>query len=566
MSVLVSLPEQPKGETSRLTPPSMGWSKRLLTITFVALLIAGVWSINALEINLATLILGWENAVSFVERVFPLTLPEFPELLEMIGQTLAIVVLSTVVGFFLSVPVALLAARNTTIHPTVRTVTRFSIVILRAVPDFIIAIFFVRVFGLGALPGILALGVGSVGMMGKLYADAIEEIDPGPIEALKAAGAGRLQQITSGVIPQVQPQLIATALHAFDINLRSSVLLGFVGVSGIGMYISVALETMNYGRGLGLTAVLLVLALGAELVSNLIRKSLLGGYDTSSKNRWLEVFMVRLTPRGWVQQQQTLSPYKQPWTPERITERMWAVLALIVIGISLVAAGIEVEQLEGGLMKGLETIMRYFPPETAGILGLLLESMVETVQMGLAGTLVGLVVALPFGLLSARNVVRNPTVNAIARGMVVSIRAIPGIIIGIVFVVLTGLGATAGALALSVGAIGFFGKIIADSLEEADVRVQDAVRTTGATGPQVFFASTLRQVSPALASHTMHQLDANLRGATSMGVIGAGGIGFYMTNASRVLEFGVVTTSLILVIITVIASEGLAMWTRKEVQ
>lgn len=571
-------PAGPQTATDFPKPPKTRPSRVLLGLMFVLLLIAGIWSMNELNINIATLVLGWDNALGFFERVFPLTLPEFPELMKMIGQTLAIVVLATVVGFLLSVPMALLAAHNTTPHPTVRMLARFGIVIIRAVPDFIIAIFFVRVFGLGALPGILALGVGSVGMMAKLYADAIEEVDQGPIEALRASGAGKLQQIVSGVIPQVKPQLIATALHAFDINLRGSVLLGFVGVTGIGMYISVALETMNYGRGIGLTAVLLVLALGAELISNLIRRSLLGGYDNSQKkNRWLEIFMVRLTERGWVRKQQHSQEQldtpanertmrKQPWTADRVKEKFWTIAMFVVIGVSLLGSGIEFTQLEGGLKKGFETIMLYFPPETAGIFDKLFASMVETVQMGLAGTLVGLVIALPFGLLSARNVVNNPRINAIARGLVVTIRAIPGIIIGITFVVLTGLGATAGALALSVGAIGFFGKIIADSLEEVDVRVQDAVRTTGATNTQVFFASTLRQVSPALAAHTMHQLDSNLRGATSMGVIGAGGIGFYMTNASRVLEYGVVTTSLILVIATVIISESLAIWTRKEVQ
>src|SRR5690606_2249370 len=205
--------------------------------------------------------------------------------------------------------------------------------------------------------------------------------------------------------------------------------------------------------------------------------------------------------------------------------------------------------LAGGLSKGLETLGMYLPPETAGIGGTLLSVMVETIQMGLAGTLLGIVIAIPLGLLSAGNLVFSRVLHSVSRAMVVTIRAVPGIIVGIAFVVITGLGATAGALALAVGSIGFFAKVIADSLEEVDVRVQDAVRASGATGVQVFFAATLRQVMPALAAHTMHQLDRNIRGATGLGVIGAGGIGFYLNNAQRVLEYGVVTTSVILIVL-----------------
>src|SRR5690606_39715475 len=137
-----------------------------------------------------------------------------------------------------------------------------------------------------SLPGILALGLGSVGFMAKLFADAIEEIDPGPREALRAAGAGTFQQIVGGVLPGLRPALVATTLHAFDINLRASVILGFVGVAGIGMHISAALDTMNYRLGLGLTLILLIICLAAELLSSLVRQGRHGHQPPSSGRRW----------------------------------------------------------------------------------------------------------------------------------------------------------------------------------------------------------------------------------------------------------------------------------------
>ena len=560
----VQLPSRPRTSASR----------RLLQVTLLGVLAAACWSVHALGINIATFIDGWDNTVNFLSRTVPLTLPSAQETLGMIGQTLAIVVLATVLGLATSLPLAFLAARNTTPHPIVRSCARMLIVLERAVPDFIVAIFFVRVFGLGALPGILALGLGSVGLMGKLFADAIEEIEPGPRQALRAAGAGPMQQVVSGILPQLRPQIVATTLHAFDINLRGSVILGFVGVSGIGMYISAALETMNYRLGLGLTAVLLVLCLAAELISGLIRRSMFGHTGRSRSSRWFAVLTAQLPARGWLrgrdgrrdrgaEAEVRLSP---PWDGTRIRNTVWSALLVAILAGSALTAGVSLHQLTGGVAAALDTLALYVPPSHGGIPEKLLATMAETIQMGLAGTLVGLIIAIPFGLLSARNVAPGPRTATVCRALVVTIRAIPGIIVGICFVVITGLGPTAGALALAIGAIGFFAKVIADSLEEVDIRVQDAVRTCGSTGLQVFFAATLRQVAPALAAHTMHQLDTNLRAATALGVIGAGGIGFYMTNASRVLEYGVVTSCLILVVGTVLLSEGLAMWTRKEVQ
>lgn len=581
----------------------MSLSRRLLTVVLIGVLVLSAWSIHDLGIRPMLFVESWENGADFLRRTVPFTFPPLPELWEMIGQTLALVVLATLLGFVISLPMALLAARNTTINAPVRHVARFLIVLERAVPDFIVAMFFVRALGLGTLPGILALGLGSLGMMAKLYADAIEDIDPGPVEALRASGAGRLQQIVGGVIPQLKPQLIATAMHAFDVNLRGSVILGFVGVTGIGMFISAALETMNYARGLGLTLVLLALCLVAELISGLVRRhTLTGGSRAGGRSRWLEALRFQPTERGWIRGGHQNAPVPTraadepasdgsadpaqatetedsqtapcpsarrsvtpPWTAERVRSTLWTALFVLLIAVSFVFSGVELRAMSGGLHQAVSTLALYFPPDAGGIPEKLLATMWETIQMGLAGTLIGLVIAIPFGLASAQNVSRSRTVSAIARACVVSIRAIPGIIVGIALVVITGLGAVAGTFALAVAAIGFFSKVIADSLEEVDVQVQDAVRSSGATGVQVFFGATLRQVAPALMAHTMHQLDRNIRGATGLGVIGAGGIGFYLNNAQRVLEFGVVTTCLLLIVATVLLSEALAMWTRREV-
>ena len=130
------------------------------------------------------------------------------------------------------------------------------------------------------------------------------------------------------------------------------------------------------------------------------------------------------------------------------------------------------------------------------------------------------------------------------------------------FVVITGLGEVAGAAALGIGAVGFLGKLVADSLEEVDAGPEHALQATGGSRWQVFFAATLPAGSRALVAHVLYLLDTNIRSATLLGIVGAGGIGFYLLSASQVLQFGVVTTILIMIFVTVMLVELLALWLR----
>lgn len=219
-----------------------------------------------------------------------------------------------------------------------------------------------------------------------------------------------------------------------------------------------------------------------------------------------------------------------------------------------------------GLLELPETLALFFPPSTGGSLVNLLEQLVVTIQISLAATLIGGVLAIPVGVLAARNVVPNKFVHQTFRVIIVVVRGIPELILAIIFVVISGLGGVAGTLALSVGAVGLLSKLVADSLEETDVQVQEAMRTAGATETQVFFSATLRQAAPAFVAHTMYLLDTNIRSATLLGVVGAGGIGFLLLNASRINQFDVVTMVLILMVAVVLIVEGLSVWLRKVVR
>lgn len=559
----VPLPPRPRPSANRVAA-STG---------LVVLLGAAIWSVGALEINLASMVRSLDNAANFLGRIVPLDFPPIGDLLVMTGQTLAIVVVATVLAVVLSLPIALFAAANTTTGPAARGVARMVIVTFRAVPDLIFAIVLFRLFGLGALPGILALGLHSIGMIGKLYADAIEQLDGGPAEAVRAAGGGRLQWIASTVIPQVMPQLIATALHRFDINLRTSVLLGYVGVGGIGLELANALRTMQYQRGMALALVILILCIVVEMLSGAIRARLLGRVSTDRRGLLGFIDLIAagwvMAPRGGREPQLTRSGRLRvapQWDGERIRRFAGVALTIMVVVLATAYADMDLSTLFDDLLALPHVLATFLPPSPQDLLDKLLGAMFVTIQIGLAATLMGLVLALPIGIFAARNVAPSDSVANLFRTIIVVIRGLPELILAIVFIVITGLGPVPGALALAIGSVGLLGKLVADSLEETDVRVQDAVRATGATPSQVFFAATLRQSAPQFIAHVLYQLDVNIRSATLLGIVGAGGIGFYLLNASRVQEFDVVSFIIVMVLVTVLAVEAFAVWTRRALR
>lgn len=573
MAVLTPVEERKPGQKGLPVPkrPRPSINTIAVAVVMIGMLLMSIWSFIDIGFNVSTLITGFENAANFVGRMFPLDFPPLDELVALTVETLAIVTIATLLAVVLSVPTALLAASNTTPNRTTAGAAKVFILVMRAIPDLVLAIIFFRMFGLGALPGILAMGLSSIGMVGKLYSDAIEELDRGPIEALRAGGASRIQQMTSGIIPALMPQIIATALHRFDINLRASVLLGYVGVGGIGLALANALNTMNYQRGMALALIVLILCMVVELISGSIRMILLG---RSSKQRGLMGLLVKLSD-GWVTKPtethnaQRLKSGKirtsPPWDADRIRRTLGFAVLLLIIASAFVASEISPTAFFQGIWDLPKTVALFFPPTDGGIFEALANGMLVTLQIGFAATLIGLIIAIPIGSMAARNVAPTAGVATGFRALIVFVRAFPELILAIIFIVMMGLGPVPGTLALGIGSIGLLGKLVADSLEETDVRVQDAVRANGASRLQVYFGATFRQVLPAFVAHVLYQLDVNIRSATLLGIVGAGGIGFYLLQAHRVLQYDVVTYIVIMILVTVLVLEAIASWVRRTV-
>jgi phosphonate transport system permease protein len=178
------------------------------------------------------------------------------------------------VGIVLAVPLAVLAASNITPSRFAYYGARGIIGFARAVPDLVWALLFVTAVGLGPFPGGLALGVHSVGMLGRLFAETIEQMDMAPIHALELTGARRIQVFTHGIVPTILPALLGISLYRLDENIRSSLVLGFVGAGGIGFELLTAMNLFQYQEVSLLLIIIFVIVLGAERLSAALRERL----------------------------------------------------------------------------------------------------------------------------------------------------------------------------------------------------------------------------------------------------------------------------------------------------
>jgi phosphonate transport system permease protein len=244
---------------------------RNFLLTAIAFLIIGQATVIS-GANLGELVTGVSGIADIVVRSMPPAFEKLPDLVWPTIETIDVAIFGTVVGVVLSVPVAVLAARNVTPARLLYFITRGLVSFLRSVPELVWALIFVAAVGLGPFAGALALVFHSVGMLGRLFAEVIEDMDMGPVESLTLTGATRTQVFTHAVIPGVLPALLGISLYRFDENLRSSVLLGFVGAGGIGFQLLTAMNLFEYREVSVIVLIILVLVIGAERGSAFLRR------------------------------------------------------------------------------------------------------------------------------------------------------------------------------------------------------------------------------------------------------------------------------------------------------
>jgi phosphonate transport system permease protein len=225
-----------------------------------------VWSISRLDIPWFYFLDAHVQAMDLAIRMWP---PDWDFVNELVGplvETIHIATLGTVVTVFIAFPVAFLAARNTTINSVTWFIGRLILVGSRSINTVVWGLLFVAIFGPGPVAGIWAIAFRSIGFMGKLVAEAIEEIDEGTVEAIEATGASRLQVLWIGILPQVLPVIYGTTVYRWDINIRESTVLGFVGAGGIGILLYSSINQFLWQE----VTVILIAVFGVVLISEFI--------------------------------------------------------------------------------------------------------------------------------------------------------------------------------------------------------------------------------------------------------------------------------------------------------
>ncbi len=244
-----------------------------LTLAIVAAL---VWAVRTVEIIPEFLADAPEQMADLLVRMWPPDLGHYyPSVHAALVETIHIATLGTILGIALALPFALMAARNICRIKALNILAQLVLVSSRSVNSLVWALVFVAVFGPGPAAGVFAIAFRSVGFVGKLLAEALEETAPGPVEALTAAGAPWASRMLKGVWPQVQPAFWGIALFRWDINLRESAVLGLVGAGGIGVVLDDAINFFQWERVATVLLAILAVVLIAEVLVTRIRARLL---------------------------------------------------------------------------------------------------------------------------------------------------------------------------------------------------------------------------------------------------------------------------------------------------
>ncbi len=256
------------------------WRARATVLGVIALLVGlAVLAILRLELSLSRILSGMGELGHMVGMMIPPVPSSSAQAmvyLHALGETVAIAFLGTLCGAVLAFPIALLAARNTTINGAVQFMARRSSDTIRGIDQLIWALIWVNVVGLGPFAGMLAVMTSDIGNLSKLFSEALETADRKPVEGVTATGGTRLMAIRFGILPQVMPVIASQALYFFESNTRSSTIIGIVGAGGIGLHLAEQIRTIEYQAVAFIILLILVAVVAIDFVSGFLRRSMTG--------------------------------------------------------------------------------------------------------------------------------------------------------------------------------------------------------------------------------------------------------------------------------------------------
>lgn len=536
---------------SQWEKPSLFYNKYAKWIFYATIAVFLIWSLWSIRITPVRFVYGLQEGVDLANSAWP---PNFTAenrltIINKTIETLAMAVIATVVGIIASIPLALLASRNLVPLP-VYYVGRFLVASARAFHALIIAIIAVLAVGFGPLAGIITLSIKTVGFFSKLLSEEIEDIDPTQLEAIQATGASKPQALIYAVFPQVAQRFVALTIYRWDINIRTSTIVGIVGAGGIGQALINSFESFEYDYTLAIVIVIIGLVLAGEAISAVVRRRL----ETGSRN-------------GLTDDSSDAARDVESWSRFTPKQRiMRTIYVLLVVALFLAATN----HLEMGLQyiatageALLDLGSRMWPPNLS-ILPALVDPLIISAHIAILGTLFSIVLSVPTALLAANNTTPYKLTYVLGRFIITATRSVNVIIWALIFVGMFGPGALAGVMALAVRSIGFIGKLLSEAIEEIDKTQVEAVSATGAGPLQIFNYAIVPQILPSFIGIATYRWDSNIRASTVVGFVGGGGIGIALQTAVNRFYWSEALVILIVILGVVLLSEGVAVYLRKK--
>jgi phosphonate transport system permease protein len=540
--------------------------KWLLVIGFA---VGGASLIRYLQFAPGELLSGLFKKGGYLSRAFPPTFTstnsaggdersEWGITLTQLVRTLIMAFAGTGFAAVLSFPVGLLAARNISPHRVLSTITRAFISFCRATPEIVFATVFVLIASIGERAGVMALAVHSIGMLAKLLSDRIEEIDDKPLEAARAAGGTRIQVIYNAVLPQIVPSWINNIVYRFDINLRASAVLGFVGAGGIGLLLQSDLKNATrYPIGMATALSLAIVIVIVEIFSNLLRRHL-NGVETrltrEQRDTETAVQQALAGRRGVGQQGASSRSLTPPLNRERASFFtliwgsvgiwlwcMWQVGLFTMKSVKPFGFRFPVPQCIAIPATAFGQIGKYWPNwKTVGYLfkgqvvtghAAWTHAWRDTLLIAGGAAFMATIAAIPASFLVARSTSPAKSVSMVSRGFLVLARSLPEI--ALVFFFVSALGIQSPfpcAAAMAIGAFAFITKLTADDLHGIGQGPQEALRANGATRSQEVIGAVVPSAVPMLVANAMYCLDVCVRGGVLLGTIAGVGVGYLFTQ------------------------------------
>jgi len=489
---------------------------------------------------------------TFIHALFPPDLS--PGFLRIVAaatlETLAIAIAGTALSVLIGLPLAILATPTLwqrgiliagdppsvtqSLLSVVSRATRALFGFVRAVPDLMWGLLFVVAVGLGSVAGTLALAVSYSGVLGRVYADVFEDVDPRALEALHGVGATRFQVFLRAIWPQAVPSITGYTIYSFECCVRAASVLGFIGAGGIGYEINLSMRMFNYGEVLTLIVSLFALVAATDAISRLIRRRLNARVPESflSRKRLRQV-------QSFVRRSRSFTSL--PGTVGLIT--------VLVVGWSFYKTGFfnsglidaELPRRVAGLLREM------FPPDLdPGFLRSLLFPLLQTIGISVIGTLIGISLSTVLSIPAASTLILRDksaagrisffkqtlrwTIYLSARLILNFLRSIPELVWVLICILAVGLGPYAGTLAIGLHTGGVLGKLYAETLEEVPSQPIEALRATGARPLQILIWGIWPLLKPTLISYTVLRWETNLRVSTVLGLVGGGGLGQAIYN------------------------------------